>query len=202
MGEQKSGKGKVVIISGPSGVGKSTICREAIKRLDNASLSVSVTTRPKAEAEVDGRDYWFISRDEFQRRIDDDMLLEYAEVFGHLYGTPKDKVDEALRSGKTIILEIDVQGAEQAKAIYPDAETIFILPPSVDALAERMNGRGREDAETAKKRLDKANNEITTAERRYEHKVINDDLQQAVNEVVQIIDAASHKHSSAFGDAG
>jgi guanylate kinase len=188
MNEQKSGKGKVVIISGPSGVGKSTVCREAIKRLDNACLSVSVTTRPKAETEVDGRDYRFVSKEEFQRRIDNNLLLEYAEVFGHLYGTSRDKVDEALRERQIIILEIDVQGARQAKAIYPDAKMIFILPPSAKVLAERMNGRGREDADIAKERLNKASGEIVIAERYYEHRVINDDLQRAVDEVVEIID--------------
>jgi guanylate kinase len=188
MNEQKSGKGKVVIISGPSGVGKSTICREAIKRLDNACLSVSVTTRPKAETEVDGRDYRFVNKEEFQRRIDNNLLLEYAEVFGHLYGTSRDKVDEALRERQIIILEIDVQGARQAKAIYPDAKMIFILPPSAKVLAERMNGRGREDADIAKERLNKASGEIVIAERYYEHRVINDDLQRAVDEVVEIID--------------
>ena len=179
--------GKVVIVSGPSGVGKSTICRAAVKRLDNVYLSVSVTTRPKAESEVDGRDYWFISKEQFQERINNGSLLEYAEVFGHFYGTPKDKIDEALRAGKTVILEIDVAGAQQAKAVYPDAEMIFILPPTQGELAERMNNRGREDTETAEKRLDRAGSEIAAAWQYYEHMVINDDLEQAVNEVIQII---------------
>ena len=144
MNGAKNRKGKVVIVSGPSGVGKSTICKEVAKRLNNVYLSVSITTRPRSETEVDGQDYWFISEQEFQERIDKGLLLEYAEVFGHLYGTPKDKVDEALKRARTVILEIDVQGAEQAKAIFPDAVMIFILPPSAKTLAERMNRRGRE----------------------------------------------------------
>ncbi|MGD8500408.1 MAG: guanylate kinase, partial [Phycisphaerales bacterium] len=128
MTNTKSREGRVVIVSGPSGVGKSTICREIIKRLNNVYLTVSVTTRPKSKAEVDGQDYWFISEKEFQERIDKGLLLEHAKVFGHFYGTPKDKVVEALKAGKVVILEIDVQGARQAKAVFPDAVMIFILP--------------------------------------------------------------------------
>ena len=187
MGGQKSKKDRVVIVSGPSGVGKSTICGGVVKRLNNVCISVSVTTRPKAESEVDGLDYWFISKEQFQQRIDKGLLLEYAEVFGHLYGTPKAKVDEALQAGKTIILEIDVQGAKQVKAIYPDAVMIFIFPPTQRELAERMNLRGREDAEAAEKRLGEADNEIAAAWQYYRHMVINDNLDQAVSEVVQII---------------
>jgi len=187
MSETKRDKGKVVIVSGPSGVGKSTICKEVVKRLNNVYLSVSVTTRPRGEAEVDGEDYWFVSEREFQERIDKGLLLEYAEVFGHLYGTPKDKVDAALQAGKSVILEIDVQGAKQAKRIYRDIVMIFILAPSQKELAERMKLRGREDIETAQERLDKAGTEIAAAWQYYEHMVINDDLQQAVSEVIQII---------------
>jgi len=184
-------KGKVVIMSGPSGVGKSTICREIVKRFSDVYLSVSVTTRPKGEAEVDGVDYWFISENEFQEKIDKSLLLEYAEVFGHLYGTSKDKITEALRAGKTVILEIDVQGAKQAKAIFQDAIMIFILPPSSKVLAERMNHRGRESIDVAEERLGGAGAEIAAAWQNYEHMVINEDLQQAVNECVQIIGNAN-----------
>jgi len=176
-----------VVVSGPSGVGKSTICKEVVKRLNNTYLSVSVTTRPKTETEVDGQDYWFISEEQFRERINKGLLLEYAEVFGHLYGTPKDKVDKVLEAGKTVILEIDVQGAKQAKVKYKDAVMIFILPPSQRELAERMSLRGREDAETAEERLDEASSEIAAAWQYYQHMVINEDLEQAVSEVVQII---------------
>lgn len=180
-------KSKVVIISGPSGVGKSTICKKIVERLDNIYLSVSVTTKPQAKSEVDGRDYWFISKEEFKERIDNGLLLEYAEVFGNMYGTPKDKVDEALRAGKVPLLEIDVQGAKQVKQIYKDAVMIFILPPTQNDLAKRMNRRGREDAETAEERLNGASTEVAAAWQYYEHMVINDELEQAVNEVIQII---------------
>ncbi len=188
MTDTKSRKGKVMVVSGPSGVGKSTICKEVVKRLNNIYLSVSVTTRPKSEAEVDGQDYWFISEKEFQERIDKGLLLEHAKVFGHFYGTPKDKVVEALRAGKVVILEIDVQGAKQAKAVFPDAVMIFILPPSAKDLAERMNHRGREADEAAEERLDGASVEIAAAWQYYEHMIINEDLQQAVSECVQIIE--------------
>ncbi len=184
-------KGKVVIVSGPSGVGKSTICEEVVKRLDNIYLSISVTTRPKSEAEVDGQDYWFISEQEFQERINKGLLLEHAEVFGHLYGTPKDKVEEAVRAGKTVILEIDVQGAKQARVIFPDAVMIFILPPTEKDLVERMDNRGREAADAAEERLSGASNEIAVAWQYYKHMVINEDLQQAVDECVQIIEDSS-----------
>lgn len=183
-------KGKIVIISGPSGVGKSTICRQVVKRLNNVYLSISATTRPRAKDEVDGRDYWFISKQQFDQWIDKGKLLEYAEVFGNLYGTPKDKVEQALADGKTVILEIDVVGAKQVKAIYPDAKMIFIFPPTQRELVERMSGRGREGAQAAQERLSQADAEIAAASQFYEYKVINDDLQTAVNEVVQIIRGA------------
>lgn len=187
MTNTESKRGKVVIVSGPSGVGKSTICKEIVKQLNDVCLSVSMTTRPRSETEVDGQDYWFISEEEFQERIDKGLLLEHAKVFGHFYGTPSDKVTEALEAGKVIILEIDVQGAKQAQAVFPDAVMIFVLPPSAKTLAERIDHRGREAAEAAEKRLNGASAEIAAAWQYYKHMVINEDLQQAVNECVQII---------------
>lgn len=188
MADTKDGEGKLVIISGPSGVGKSTICKRIVKRLNNVYLSISVTTRPKGPTEVDGRDYWFISQEEFRERIDKGLLLEYAKVFGHFYGTPKDKVVDALKAGKAVILEIDVQGARQVKGVFPEAVMVFILPPSAKELAERLGHRGREGAEAAEKRLNEASAEIAAAWQYYEHMVINEDLNHAVNECVQIIE--------------
>jgi guanylate kinase len=190
MGGRNDNQGKVVIISGPSGVGKGAICREVVKRMRDVYLSVSVTTRPKGADEVDGEDYCFISGELFQEWANKGLLLEYAEVFGNMYGTPKDKVEEALGSGRTVILEIDVQGARQVKAKYPDSVMIFILPPSQRELAERMSGRGRECAEETKERLGGASGEIATGWQYYEHMVINDDLERAVDEVVQIIEGS------------
>ncbi len=190
MAGQKNKTGKVVIISGPSGVGKSTICKEVVRRLDDVYLSVSVTTRPKANSEVDGRDYWFISRRQFEERVNKGLLLEYAEVFGNFYGTPKEAVEESLKAGRTVILEIDVQGARQVRRIYPDVVMIFIFPPNQKKLAERMKNRGREEADKAAERLSMADSEIAAAWQYYRHIVINDDLQQAVKEVVQIIEGS------------
>ena len=192
-------KGKIVIISGPSGVGKSTICKEIVARRKDVCLSISITTRPKSEAEVDGRDYWFISQEEFKERIGKGLFLEYAKVFGYLYGTPRDKVEEMLRACRTVILEIDVQGARQVKAIYPDAVMIFILPPSAKVLAERINNRGRDAAELAEKRLDFASTEIAAAWQYYEYMVVNEDLQQAIEECIQIIEDAGGEKNAKSG---
>jgi guanylate kinase len=183
-------RGKLIVISGPSGVGKSTITRQLIERLDDAWLSVSVTTRPQAVTERNGREYWFISREQFRERIEEGSLLEYAEVFGNFYGTPRDKTEEALDAGRTVILEIDVQGAKQVKAMYPQATMIFILPPSGKALAERMTHRGRESGEVAARRLGGAGSEIAAAEGVYDHRVVNDDLEQAVREIIRIVRGA------------
>jgi guanylate kinase len=191
MNEQENKKGQVVIVSGPSGVGKSTICKEVVKQLKNAYLSISVTTRPKAETEVDGKEYWFISKEQFEKQINDGAILEHAEVFENMYGTPKDKVDQALAAGKTVILEIDVQGAQQVKIAYPEAKMFFIFPPTQRELAERINHRGREDAESTDKRLNEAGSEIAAAWQYYEYMIINDDLKQAVKEVMQIIDSSA-----------
>lgn len=188
MDKQDQQRNRVVIISGPSGVGKTTICKEVVRRRSDVCLSVSVTTRPKSESEIDGEDYSFISDSEFRDRIEKGLLLEYAQVFGNFYGTPKDKVDQALAAGKIVILEIDVQGAKQAKVKYPDAIMVFVLPPTQRELADRLTGRGREDEEAAEERLDGAGREIAAAWQHYQHMVINDELEQAVNEVIQIID--------------
>jgi len=199
-------RGKLIIISGPSGVGKSTITRLLTERLADTYLSVSVTTRPQAAREQNGREYWFLSREQFHQRIEAGALLEYAEVFGNLYGTPRDKTEEALNAGKTVILEIDVQGARQVKAIYPQATMIFILPPTDKTLAERISRRGRESGAVVARRLGGASGEIAAAWQYYDHMVVNDDLEQAVGEIMQIIkdapriDAESNIDQNNIGD--
>ena len=191
MEKRQNKKGKLVVISGPSGVGKGTICKQLVRRLNDVCLSISATTRSKAKTEVDGKDYYFLPREQFEKRIKEGSLLEYAEVFGNFYGTPKDKVDEATAAGKTVILEIDIQGGRQVKAKCPDAVMIFIMPPTTKALVERITGRGRDAADVVQKRLAKANAEIEAAGNLYEYKIVNDDLEQAINEVMEIIRKAN-----------
>ena len=180
-------QGNIVIISGSSGVGKSTICRELVKRLADAYLSISMSTRTPGPGEVDGRDYYFVSREEFQKQIKADNFLEYAEVFNNFYGTPKDKIVQALSEDKIVILEIDVQGARQVKKLMPDAKMIFILPPKQAELLKRLNGRGRDEKDVVEKRLAQVSSEIAAAWQYYEHMVINEDLEQAVEEIIGII---------------
>ena len=180
-------KGRVVVISGPSGVGKGTICAEVARRLPDVYINVSATTRPQASSEVEGRDYLFISDEEFKRLKKGKKLLEYAEVFGNMYGTPKDEVDKALADGKTVILEIDVQGGKSVKKMDPDAVLIFILPPDTGELERRLTGRGRDEAEAARKRLSWSSREIQEAEKFYDYKVVNDNLEDAVEKVIKII---------------
>ncbi len=179
--------GQLVIISGPSGVGKSTICNKLVERLDNAYLSVSTTTREKKAGEQEGVDYWFISREEFGNRLKADNFLEYAEVFGNLYGTEKDKVLAALGQGRIVLLEIDVQGALQVVKLCPEAKLIFILPPKQAELQKRINGRGRDDKKDIEERLAGAGIEIAAAWQYYKYMVINEDLEQAVKEIIEII---------------
>lgn len=179
--------GQLIVVSGPSGVGKGTICRGVMARLPEVCLSISATTRPKAATEVDGQDYFFMTREAFQAGIAQGQFLEYAQVFGQYYGTPKDQVDRLLTDGKTVFLEIDVQGGRQAKALYPAALLLFILPPDMEALKKRLQLRGRDTCESTNRRLREADAEMAAAKEFYEHFVVNNNLEQAIEEVIQII---------------
>jgi len=178
-------KGKFIIISGPSGVGKGTICDRLIKEL-NAWYSVSMTTRGIREGEVDGVNYYFISKDEFRKGIDEGKLLEYNIYNDNYYGTPKDKVIEKLEEGIDVFLEIDVNGAKNVKNKFEDALLIYIAPPSMDDLRTRLLNRGTEDLETIENRI-----RIASEEQKqigfYDYVVVNDDLKEAILKVKNII---------------
>ena len=180
--------GKLVVVSGPSGVGKSTILREVLRRT-GALYGVSVTTRGPRPGEVDGREYRFTDRPTFRKMIDAGELLEHAEVFGELYGTPAGRVLEAIRDGKTVVLDIDVQGGLQVARKMPQATFILIVPPGEAELARRLRGRGSEDQAAVQRRLAKARYEMETARQSgvYNHVVVNDDLESAVRQVVGIV---------------
>lgn len=179
--------GCLLVVSGPSGVGKGTICRELIRRYPNINLSVSATTRKPRHGEVEGVSYYFKTVDEFKALIDDGMMLEYAEMFGNYYGTPKQPVVDAIERGGYIILEIEMQGAKQVIEKFPDAVFVFILPPSLDVLLNRISGRGSETPESLKRRMDSAMGEIEGI-RDYDYYIVNDHLDEAVEELKHIID--------------
>ncbi|MCD4823311.1 MAG: guanylate kinase, partial [Phycisphaerae bacterium] len=180
-GSQPSAGGKLVVVSGPSGVGKSTINREVIRR-SGAAFSTSATTRSPRDGEVDGRDYYFMDRPAFERMIERNELLEWADVFGNLYGTPAAVVREAMAGGKVVLLEIDVQGAMQVHEKLPEATFVLIAPPDDEELRRRLTGRGTESDESLQRRLGKARSELETARDSgiYDHVVINNDLETAI----------------------
>ena len=178
-------RGKFIIISGPSGVGKGTICNILLKEL-NAWYSVSMTTRNRREGEVDGVNYYFISKEEFKKRIDEGKLLEYNVYNGNYYGTPKEKVLEKLDEGNNVFLEIDVNGAKNIKDIFPNALLIYIAPPSIEDLKSRLIDRGTENLETIENRIKIAEEELKQIEF-YDYVVVNDNLEDAVSKVRNII---------------
>ncbi len=181
-------QGRLLILSGPSGSGKSTLCREAIPR-SGAVLSVSATTRPPGKQEEEGVDYYFLSKPEFQKKIEAGEFLEHAEVFGHYYGTPAEAVRKKLKEGKTVVLEIDVQGAMQVFEKFPRAEGILILPPTMEVLKQRLLDRRREDEKTIQGRLAKARWEIEQARSsgRYRYELVNDDLRHTIDRLTAIL---------------
>lgn len=185
--ENRTKKGLLIIISGPSGVGKGTI-REKIMEDKSLNIvySVSMTTRNIRPGEVDGKDYYFVSRDEFEKHIKNNELLEWAEYVGNYYGTPKQAVEDLRNKGENVLLEIEINGAEKVLSQVDDALSIFIAPPSIDALVDRLKGRGTESEEVIMNRVKKAAKELKH-ESLYKHTVINDELDRCVENIKKII---------------
>lgn len=192
-------RGKIVVLSGPSGVGKSTVRRLLLERAPVPLVrSVSATTRPPRPDEREGVDYYFLSPEEFARRREAGEFLECFQIFGgHWYGTLRSEVERHLQAGRWVLLEIDVQGACRVMKLFPEAVSIFVLPPSWEELKRRLQSRGTEDPARAEERLARAAEEIKYAEK-YRYRVVNDDLDRAVNEICEILrkEAGSGEESS------
>ncbi|NFO12886.1 guanylate kinase [Clostridium botulinum] len=179
-------RGLLIVISGPSGAGKGTICKELLEKNDNLLLSVSATTRSPRNGEVDGVNYHFLSKENFITRIEKNDFLEHAEVYGNYYGTPKSNVDKMLDSGRDVILEIDIQGALKVKENTEEGVFIFILPPSMEELKQRIINRGSETTESLMKRFKSAYKEINFVSK-YNYAVVNDEVDVAVEKLEAII---------------
>ena len=187
-------KGLLVVVSAPSGGGKGTILKELFARNDNLQLSVSATTRAPRPGEEHGKQYYFLSREEFEGLIDQGKMLEHAEYVGNYYGTPRDPVEEWLSRGREVVREIEVQGGAQVKKLMPECVSVFILPPSMKVLGERLRGRGTEAEETVQKRLAAARQELPQA-KEYDYLVFNDRLEDAVEDILAILRAEKLKYS-------
>ena len=190
----KKPKGLLIVISAPSGTGKTTLTRMLLEEFPHMEFSVSFTTRPPRPGEVNGKDYWFVSKEEFLKRIEEGDFLEWAEVYGNLYGTSKSQVLKALNEGKDVLLDIDPQGALQVKENFPDAVLIFILPPSLKELERRLRKRGTDSEEVIEKRLKIAREEIRRAPL-YDYIVVNDSLEVAYGRLKSIITAEKFRSS-------
>ena len=176
----------LMAVSGPAGVGKGTIVKTIIDKREDVVESVSCTTRTPRKGEIDGRHYFFLTKEEFLRRIEEGDFLEYDEHFGNYYGTPRSFVEKTLET-KSIILEIDVVGALQVKKVFPELVLVMIVPPSFEELRRRLEGRGSESEETMKIRMDRIAYELAQKDK-YDYVIVNDDLETAIKEVEQIFD--------------
>ena len=179
-------QGILIVVSGPSGAGKGTICKELLNSNPNLKYSISATTRQPRTGEVNGVNYLFITKDEFTGMIEGDELLEWAEVYGNFYGTPRQYVLDQLNKGYDVVLEIDTQGAMKVKEKFPEGVYIYILPPSLDELADRIHKRGTDSLEVIKKRLQCVNGELNQAHN-YHYIVTNDQVPAAVEKIENII---------------
>jgi guanylate kinase len=175
------------VLAGPSGVGKGAIVSRLLAARPDIQLSVSATTRPPRPDEIDGRHYFFVDPDTFDRLVAAGGLLEWAEIFGNRYGTPREPVERALAEGRTVVVEIDVQGARQIRAAVPDAYMVFIKPPTLEELERRLRTRETETDEQVKRRLAKAGDELA-AESEFDASVVNDQLDEAARQVIELVD--------------
>lgn len=186
-------KGILTVVSGFSGAGKGTIMKELLNRYDNYALSVSATTREPREGETEGREYFFKSKEEFEKMIAKEELIEYAKYVENYYGTPRRYVEEQLEAGKDVILEIEIQGALKVKEKFPETLLLFVMPPSAKELKERLVGRGTESMDVIEFRMNRACEEAEGMDR-YDYLVINDELDACVEELHQLIQG-EHKRS-------
>ncbi len=190
-------KGMLLVISGPSGAGKGTLYNRVLAADPTFTFSVSYTTRGPRPGEVDGKDYCFVTEEQFRQMLDRDGFLEHAEVHGHLYGTPRQPVLDALEAGRSVMLDIDPQGALQVMDKMPDCVSVFILPPSFAELRRRLTGRGTEKPEEVERRLHNARGEVKLMGK-YQYLVVNDDLEVAYRTLQGIVDAEKQRSSRFF----
>lgn len=185
-------KGLLLVVSGPSGAGKGTICKALLNKNDEIKLSVSATTRKPRNGEVHGVNYFFIEKEEFTKMIENGEFLEYAQIYDNFYGTPKAAIMETLEKGQDVILEIEMQGARQVKEVYPEGIFVFVLPPSLKELKNRIVGRGTETAEEIEKRFSCAFEEIKQIDD-YDYFIVNQDVEKSVKELESIISSEKNK---------
>lgn len=185
-------KGLLLVVSGPSGAGKGTICKALLNKNDQIKLSVSATTRKPRNGEVHGVNYFFIEKEEFTKMVENGEFLEHAQIYDNFYGTPKAAIIECLEKGQDVILEIEMQGARQIKEVYPDGVFIFVLPPSLEELKSRIVGRGTETQEEIEKRFSCAFEEINQIVN-YDYFIVNEDIEKSVNDVEAIILSEKNK---------